>query len=180
MLMFVFVAGVLVVVAATAMRYVPQELYPITVFSVGLGTFLHQNLVTGFVVGADVQALYSTAQLLIEFQQWTPELTGSSISVPVVSLTPATVSLLTGLNLTTVFTVVNVVIFAFVPLLLYYLSNDVFSPEIGIFGCFFFIFSTTFHSPLRPVNNYLRDYLSSPSFLLYSSDKAPHSDEQSP
>jgi len=140
MLMFVFVAGVLVVVAATAMRYVPQELYPITVFSVGLGTFLHQNLVTGFVVGADVQALYSTAQLLIEFQQWTPELTGSSISVPVVSLTPATVSLLTGLNLTTVFTVVNVVIFAFVPLLLYYLSNDVFSPEIGIFGCFFFIF----------------------------------------
>jgi len=72
MLMFVFVAGVLVVVAATAMRYVPQELYPITVFSVGLGTFLHQNLVTGFVVGADVQALYSTAQLLIEFQQWTP------------------------------------------------------------------------------------------------------------
>jgi len=41
-------------------------------------------------------------------------------------------------------------------------------------------FSTTFHSPLRPVNNYLRDYLSSPSFLLYSSDKAPHSDEQSP
>jgi len=138
--MYAFVASVLVVVALTATRRVPSTLYPLAVYAVAAGTFLHRNLVSGFLVGADVQALYGTAQLLVDSQQWATTTAGSPLAVPTVTLTPATTSILTGLDLATVFTVVNVLVFAFVPLGLYYVARDLFSPDVAVFGSFFFVF----------------------------------------
>lgn len=139
-MMFVFVAAVLVAVAATATRYVPKTVYPVAVFSVGLATFLHRNLVTGFVVGADVQSLYATANILVESQRWAPALGGDTMTVPVVTLAPAALSIIADLTLPTVFTVVYVLVFAFVPLGIYYLASDHFGPDVAVFGSYFFVF----------------------------------------
>lgn len=138
--MFVFVAAVLVAVAATATRYVPESVYPVAVFSVALATFLHRNLVTSFVVGADVQSLYATARVLVETQRWAPALGGDTMTVPVVTLAPAALSVVADLTLPTVFTVVNVLVLAFVPLGVYYLASDHFGADVAVFGSYFFIF----------------------------------------
>ena len=137
--MYAFVLAVVAVVLVTATRYVPPRHYPLFAFSVALATLFHRHLLTGQVVGADVQALYGVSNLILETGQW--ELTASTTSaIPGVTLTPAVVAALTGVRTATVFTVFHSVLFALVPLGIYYLSRDLFDPDIALYGALFFVF----------------------------------------
>lgn len=136
--MFVFIGSVLVVVVGTV-RFVPSRLYPAVTFSVSLATLLHHNLLSDHVIGADVQGIYFTAHLLTQVHQWVPN-SGSTMALPVVSTVPASFTLLTGIDLTTTFTVVYVLLFALVPLGIFYVSRDVFDSDIALFAALLFLF----------------------------------------
>ena len=137
---FVFVGAVLLVVVLAATRYLPANLYPITVFFVSFSTFLHRNLLTEHVIGADVQAIYATAQAIMRADYWSPALGGSSIATLVVTAIPAGFATITGLELAVVYKVVYVLLFALVPVGIYYLSSDALSENIALFGAFVFTF----------------------------------------
>lgn len=138
--MFVFVLAVLAVVLLTTTRYITPSQYPLTIFGIALSTLLHRNLLTGHVIGADVQALYATSQLLVETGHWAPEMAGSSTSIPVVTLGPAIVATLTGVSTSTAFITTHVFLFALVPVGIYYLARELFDPQIALFGSLFFTF----------------------------------------
>lgn len=138
--MFAFVIVTVLVVGLTATRFIPRSYYPATVFSVGLSTFLHRSLLTQYPVGADVQALYALAELFREAGSWSPEMGGALVGIPAVTLTPAAVSTLTGLDLATVFSFVHVLQFAFVPVGVYVLGRTMFDPEVSLFGALLFSF----------------------------------------
>jgi uncharacterized membrane protein len=136
--MFVFVGSVVVVVLGTT-YFVPTRLYPAVLFSVSVATLLHHNLLSNHVIGADVQGIYFVAHFLTQTHQWTP-VSGSTMALPVVSTVPAAFSLLTGIDLTTTFTVVYVLVFALVPLGIFYVSRDVFDSDIALLAALLFLF----------------------------------------
>ena len=138
--MFLFVGYVLLVVLLAATRYLPANLYPLTAFFVSFSTLLHRNLLTDHVVGADIQALYATARTIMQAGYWSPALGGSSIAASVVTAIPAAFATVTGLELAIVYKVIYVLLFAFVPLGMYYLSSDIFSENIALFGTLVFAF----------------------------------------
>ncbi len=138
--MFVFVGVVSLLVIATALRVIPSNIYPVLVFAIAFSTLLHRNLLTNHVVGADIQGVYFAAELVGRTHQWSPEMGGVSLALPVVTTVPSTISLLTGLELTTTFKVVYAFLFALVPVGVFYLSREIFDEDIGFFGAMFFVF----------------------------------------
>jgi uncharacterized membrane protein len=137
--MFAFVGAVVVVVALAATRFVHTRLYPMLTFSVSVSTLLHHNLLSNHVIGADIQGIYFAAHWLSQVHQWTPT-DGSTMALPIVTTVPASYSLLTSIDLTTTFTLVYVLLFALVPLGIFYVSRDVFDADIALFAALFFIF----------------------------------------
>lgn len=135
-----FVLGVAVVTVLSATRLIGPSQYPVVVFSVALSTLLHRSLASAHVVGADIQFTYYLSELFASNHQWAPEIGGSMSSVPIITAVPVAYSMVTGLELVTVFTVVYPIVFAFVPLGVYYLATDVFDVTVGLYGSLFFVF----------------------------------------
>ncbi|MFC7095837.1 DUF2206 domain-containing protein [Halobaculum marinum] len=136
--MYVLVASIVAVVLLTPTEYVPRSLYPLTVFSVGTATLLHRNLLTSYVLGADVQGLVATAERVAAAGVWSPEVSG--VAVPAVTAVPAAVAALSGLGVHTTFKLFNVFAFAFVPLGVYLLGRDVFDETVGLYGALLLVF----------------------------------------
>ncbi|MFC7070543.1 DUF2206 domain-containing protein [Halobaculum lipolyticum] len=136
--MYVFVGCVVGVVLLTTTRFVPRELYPATVFSVGLATLLHRTLLTPYVVGADVQGLVAAAERVAAAGVWSPGVGG--LAVPAVTAVPAAVGGLAGLDAHTALKLFNVFAFAFVPLGVFVLGRDVFDETVGLYGALLLVF----------------------------------------
>ncbi|WP_191965509.1 MULTISPECIES: DUF2206 domain-containing protein [Haloferax] len=140
LLMYLFVILVVAAVLLLPTRFVSSNLYPATVFLIALGTFLHRNLLTSGVVGADIQLQYFIAQRIIETQAWSPIASGPLMALPMVSSVPAIISIFTGLSVATVFKVVYVGVFSLVPVGIYFVGRKVFGTNEGLFGSLFFVF----------------------------------------
>lgn len=137
---FLLIGVIIAVTLLTATRYLPATLYPLAVFCVSISVLLHRNLLTDHVVGADIQASYFISNLLLRTNHWAPDLGGSMMSLPVVTSVPATITMLTGLELATTFKIVYVFLFSLVPLGLFYVNSRVFGERIALFGSLFFVF----------------------------------------
>jgi len=136
--MYVLVGCVVAVVALTATRHLPRDLYPPTVFAVTAATLLHRNLLTSYVIGADVQGLAAVAERAVAAGLWSPALSG--ISVPVVTGVPAAVAGISGLEVNTTFKLFTVFVYTFVPLGVYFVGRDVFDHEVGLYGALLLVF----------------------------------------
>ncbi|WP_435361550.1 DUF2206 domain-containing protein [Haloarchaeobius sp. DFWS5] len=140
--MYLFVSVLAFVVLLSASRVVPSNHYPIVVFFVSLSALLHVNLITNHVVGNDIQLLYFSAERIMERGEWAVGTGSSAHAIPIVTAVPAVVSMVTGLQLETTFSVVYVLLFALVPVGIYYLGREVFDDTIGLFGAVVF---TVYH-----------------------------------
>ncbi len=138
--MFALLGGVIAVTLLAATRLVPGSLAPLAVFSVSLSVLLHRNLLTDHVVGADIQASYFLSDLLLDTHYWAPDMGGSMMSLSVVTSVPASITMLTGLDLATTYKVVYVFLFSLVPVGLFYVNSRVFDDRIALFGSLFFVF----------------------------------------
>lgn len=138
--MFLLVAVVVVVVFAATTRYVSNRNYPAVVWGVTIATLLHRNLLTSGVVGADIQRLYFVSQFVHSAGRWGPSVGGSGLSVTAVTVSPAAIANVTGLEVAAVFKVVYVLLYSFTPLGVYYLGRELFDADVGLYGASFFLF----------------------------------------
>ena len=136
--LFVVVVAVVTILSATRVIDPPQ--YPAVVFSVALSTILHRSLAASHVVGADIQFTFFLSELFASSHRWIPDVGGSISSLPIVTAVPVAFSMVTGLELVTVFIVVYPIVFSFVPLGIYYLTSDVFDDTVALYGSLFFVF----------------------------------------
>ncbi|EMA56196.1 transmembrane protein [Halococcus thailandensis JCM 13552] len=137
--MFVFIGATVVIVMWTAMR-LPTRLYPAVVASISISTLIHHNLLSNHVIGADIQGLSFVARLLTQLHHWPPVTGGTAAAIPVITTVPASFSMLTGISLTTTYTVVYVLVFALVPLGVFAVCRSIFDDEIALFAALFFLF----------------------------------------
>ncbi|ADJ14080.1 DUF2206 domain-containing protein [Halalkalicoccus jeotgali] len=138
-LMYAFLLAVAVVVLVS-IKVVPSRLYPLAVFTVAVGIVLHRNLITGAVVGSDIQVNYFFVELLLEAGAWEPAMGDVYSSIPVVGAVPAVYSVVTGIDPAMVFKLLYSLLFALVPVVLYYTFEDVFGKDAAFVGAYFFVF----------------------------------------
>lgn len=139
--MGVFLGAIIGVIFLTAMGVIPRELYSFAVFFVSLATLLHRNLLTSNLIGFDIQHVAFVASLVKNTGQWTPGLGGSIGTLPVVTAVPATIATVAGIGLPVTFKTLYVLLFALVPVGIFYVGEELFSPEIGVYAAFFFLFN---------------------------------------
>lgn len=138
-LMYAFLLLVAVVVLVS-IRAVPPKLYPFAVFAVASSIFLHRNLITNAVVGSDIQVNYFFVELLLETGIWEPAMVDVYSSIPVVGTVPALYSMVTGISAAFVFKLLYTLLFALVPVGIYYAFEDVFGMKAAFVGAYFFTF----------------------------------------
>ncbi|WP_245998515.1 DUF2206 domain-containing protein [Halalkalicoccus subterraneus] len=138
-LMYAFLLLVAVVVLVS-IREVPPKLYPFAVFTVAAGIVLHRNLITGAVVGSDIQVNYFFVELVLENGAWEPGMADVYSSIPVVGAVPAVYSIVTGISTALVFKVLYSLLFALAPVAIYYTFADVFGRDVAFAGAYFFVF----------------------------------------
>ncbi len=138
--MYVFVVATATIVGLAFLQLIPQQLYPFTIFAVSVSMLLHRNLLSEHVIGADIQSMFYTATVVGNTQIWSPAIGGSSLAVPMVSAVPAAVTVLTGIELTTTYKVVYVLLFALAPVGLFYLTREIFDTDIALYGSLLFTF----------------------------------------
>ncbi len=139
-LMFLFVVLVAAAVVVSPTRFLPPTQYPLAIFLIGLATFLHRNLLTGGVIGADVQFQYFLAQHIQETHVWSPGVGSRITALPMVTAVPAAISTLADVSVAAVFKVAYVFVFSLVPVGIYYVGRRIFGNREALLGSFFFIF----------------------------------------
>jgi uncharacterized membrane protein len=135
----------LLVVAGAAVlvvRSVPTDLYPISVYTLGLSVLLHRNLVTDFVIGSDIQETYFVAELIAQAGYWTPALgDGSTLAaLPMVTVVPAIYTVIADVPLALVYKLVYSFVFALTPVTMFYAFRQLFSDREALLGSLFFLF----------------------------------------
>ncbi len=141
--MFILVFLVVAAVLVTSTRYFSPRQYPMAIFFIALATFLHRNLLTSGVIGADVQFQYFLALRIHELGVWSPGVGSRIMALPMVTSVPATFSILTGISVATVFKTIYVFVFSLVPVGIYYVGKDIFGRREAFFGSLFFVFYHT-------------------------------------
>ena len=135
---FAFVAVLAISLVALWYRSEVGRVYPLGVFAISLALLLHINLTSPHIVGADIQGLYAIANHAFLTKSWFPALAGYGGSIPVMTAVPAAIAMLLGAPLLVTFKLLFVFLFALAPVVLYYVSEDVFDPDIAFFGASFF------------------------------------------
>lgn len=147
-LMYVFLLLTAGVVIASFV-VVPRRLYPTAITSIAAAIFLHRNMITRSVVGADIQLNYYVARMLFETGVWDPALGGVYLSLPTVTTVPAILSSVTGVSVAYVFKLGYSSIFALAPLGMYYTFRRPFGENAAFVGGLFFVlfFRTFYETP---------------------------------
>lgn len=150
-LMYPAILAIAAVVLLTPV--LPVRTYPAVLFSLGVATLLHRNLVTGHVIGVDIQATYYVATLVQEAARWDVAIGGSLISLPVITVVPVIYALIGDISLAYVFKIVFSVIVALLPAAIYYLVRDHLGVRPGLYGGLFFLFyhTTFYYSPEKEI-----------------------------
>lgn len=137
-LMYAFLLFVALVVLVS-IKAVPPKLYPVAVFAVAAAIVLHRNLITNAVVGSDIQVNYFFVELILETGVWEPGIGDVYSSIPIVGVVPAVYSTVTGIHPAFVFKVLYSLLFALVPVGIYYVFKDVFGMNAALVGAYFFV-----------------------------------------
>ena len=135
---FAFVTVLAITLVVFWYRSEAGRAYPLGVFAVSLALLLHTNFTSPHIVGADIQGLYAIANHAFLTESWFPALAGFGWSIPVMTAVPAAVAMLLGAPLLVTFKLLFVFLFALAPVGLYYVSEDVFDPDIAFFSASFF------------------------------------------
>lgn len=138
--MFVVIGAIAVVSALTTTRIISKRLYPLAIWAVAVALLLHRSLVTGGVIGADIQYLFFVSRFISQVGHWGPELGGSALAIPLVTAVPAAIVSVTGLSLASVFKTVFVLLYTVVPVGILYLTTELFDDDVGLYATFFFLF----------------------------------------
>jgi uncharacterized membrane protein len=137
---FAFITLVTCFVIISSTRYLPSKLYPAILFFISISILLHRNLITNHVIGVDIQFTYFISKDILAAHSWQPARKTFSSAIPLVTAVPTTFTVIAGLKLSTVFKVVYVMLFSFVPVGVFYVAREMFDDTVALFGGLFFQF----------------------------------------
>jgi uncharacterized membrane protein len=120
-------------------KFIPSKLYPLAVFVIALTLLFQQTLISQWLIGTDIQSEWSLANSVLNTGVWNPNLLNHYDGMlSIVALAPI-YSLISNLDLISVFKVLYSVIFALVPVVLYQAFRRQLNDKVAFLSCFLFV-----------------------------------------
>lgn len=138
-------------IAVVFKRKETPGLYPWAVYMIGLALLLHVSLISNYLNGWDIQHEYYLAQYVLDVGSWS----GASdyLVNPMLSITMLVpmYTLCTGLSPVWVFKLVFPLLFALMPVGLYWLFNQMAERRVAFMACLLIIYMFVFYGELQAV-----------------------------
>lgn len=128
---------------------IPDNLYPLAIFSISLSLLLHTSLISNYIVGWDIQTEYLISNLVIKNSYWDTQVYSNVNSMLSIAILAPIFSAIVDMDLVWVFKILYPCIFSIVPLGLYKIFQKQTDNKIAFFSAFFFVslFSFYFEMP---------------------------------
>jgi uncharacterized membrane protein len=144
-LMFLLLFSLAIVPIIALAKNVPNSHYPMILFAISFAILLRNNLITDYVIGADIQVTYFFSNLIKSNLLWSPEIPGHNL-LPTVSAVPAIYSLILNIDLHLVFKIIYSFVYSLAPVGIFYAFNKSFgNKEAFLAGIFFSFFWRFYH-----------------------------------
>ncbi len=151
-LMFLVIIVSLLVLICSYKRAVPSEVYPIAVLTIAFFLIFHVNLISSFLLGADIHTEYYFAQLTYNASFWdrlSPQTTfqpyNSMLSVTVL---PVIMSKFSNLDIELIFKIIYPMLYLLIPLTLYFSFKKQTGESIAFLSTFSFMLFNTFYGEM--------------------------------
>jgi uncharacterized membrane protein len=141
MFVLLFILAMIPFLACT--KRISSRFYPIAVLAASLSLQFHENLITNYVIGCDIQATFYFANLVHSLQTWSPTLRGDSPLI-IMSVVPSFYSSLLNISLDWAFKVLNSFLYALTPLCIFYVFRGAIGEKASFFASLFFAFQHGF------------------------------------
>ncbi len=139
LLMFVILIISSVPLLITFSKFIPKNLYPLTIFIIASSLLYHRTLISPYITGYDMQFEYYFYKLVDINGFWDSSLAYNSNSVLSVTIFPAIYSNLMNMDGAFVFKTIYPVLFSFVPLGLYKVFSKQTDEKIAFLSVFYFM-----------------------------------------
>lgn len=152
----VYIVAVGAVTFGVASKRVSTNYYSLMIYVIMLSLLLHRNLISDYIIGADSQLHFYYANQILLNQFWDFRV-GSLSTLLVTSAVPAIYSIICGVNLHWVFKLFYSLIFAFVPVGIYYVFRPALGAKTAALGALFFAFYYRSYD-ISPDKQYLSEF----------------------
>jgi uncharacterized membrane protein len=147
LLLLILLSAVVPIILTLRGRAHPA-LYPLAIFSIAVSLLLHTSLVSPYLVGSDVHAEYYYSMSVQEKSYWDPNDPHNLNSVLSTTILPAIFSNLMNVDQVHVYKVVFPIIYALVPLGLYFVFRRNMKETEAFLSVFFFMSIFTFYTEM--------------------------------
>jgi uncharacterized membrane protein len=122
------------------------NIYPLIVFSISLALLFSQSLISPYMSGYDVQLEHFYATLVVQQSHWSPSIAYLYNSVLSVVIFAPILSIISNLDVRWIFKVVYPLMFALVPVGLYWLYKKQMDSTVAFLSVMFFVSIVSFYN----------------------------------
>ncbi len=147
--------------------------YPLIIYCISLSLLLHSSLISNYIWGWDINFEYKYSNIVLTNHIWNVDNNNPLNSMLTTVILSPILSMFTGLNLVTIFKIIFPIIFAFVPVMLYYIYDHIFSKYIAIYSTLLLIFSYEYYTEmLQLIRQQIAEFIIVLIILLYVVNKS--------
>ncbi len=121
------------------MKKISTKLYPLYLFSISLGLLWTHSLISGDIIGGDIQLEYSTLSAVINNSFWDPQIHTNLNAMLSITIMPPVYSILLGLSPVWLLKIIYSFLLSLVPMALFLMYKNFCSEKISFLSAFFFI-----------------------------------------
>ena len=151
-LLFLMILISVIIFLFTFTKYINQNLYPFSVLMISLALLFHTSFTSRYLIGFDIHTEYYVFRKTYEKSLWSEisifdKQTASYNSVLSVTIYPTIMSYITGIDNEFIFKILYLIIFSFVPLLIYIICRNKINRIDAFLSSFYLISHSTFYFP---------------------------------
>jgi len=147
-LMFLIVIIALIALLIGFDKFIPKNLYPLTVFIIAISLAYHRSLITMYVWGWDIHYELYLCNLVEMNSIWDPTMFGNcNAMLSLVMLAPI-YSIISNMDIIWVFKIIYPLLFSLVPLGLYRVFQKQTDNKSAFLSCFFFVSLFSFYGEI--------------------------------
>ena len=120
-------------------KRVSTKLYPLYIFSISLGILWTHSLISGDIVGGDIQLEYYTLSTVINNAFWDPQIHTNLNAMLSITIMPPIYSILLDLSPVWILKIIYSFLLSLVPLALFLMYKNFCSEKVSFLAAFFFI-----------------------------------------
>jgi uncharacterized membrane protein len=161
LLIMILLISMLFAFGIISYKFLPSELYPLFIFTVGAAMVFHSSLISNYIIsfGSDAHMEYFVSRTTAEKGFWISNISPFSSlgysrlnSMLSITILPTVYSILLNVDLTWIYKIAYPFFLSFVPLCLYQVWQIYTSKKYALIGAFLFIATATFYSEILGLN----------------------------